>query len=416
MKIIDCIFTKGYTGFYFDDQKAFKEGNVKIDGFLYEGEPLTDSFTSLRIPGESISINLVLDNGVIVTGDAVAVQYSGAAGRDPLFLADNFIDTLENDIKPLLLNEDLNNFKDLSIKYDNLKINNKRLHTALRYGISQALLKAVAVNKKLTPAEVIIEEFETGVDVLKAVPIFTQSGDDRYINADKMIIKEVDSLPHALINNVKTKLGENGEILKDYLSWLKERILTKRVNDSYNPIIHIDVYGTVGELFKYNIEDVSNYLISLEKIVSPFKFRVESPIDLPSKDETVKALKELRISLEEKGSKTEIVADEWCNTLDDIKDFAKNKAGHILQIKTPDLGALHNAIMAVLHCKENNIGAYIGGSCNETNISAEISANIAVSTNADLILAKPGMDVDGGFMIIKNEMERIIGLNKRKRV
>lgn len=415
MKIIDCVFTKGYTGFYFDDQKAFKHGLIKTDGFIYEGIPLTDSFTSLRIPGESISISLVLDSGVIVTGDCVAVQYSGAAGRDPLFLADSYLPLLEKEIKPLLLNEDLSEFKKLSEKYDNLIINNKRLHTAIRYGISQALLKAVAVNKKLTPAEVIIEEFKTNVKKLKPVPIFTQSGDDRYINADKMIIKEIDSLPHALINNIDSKLGLEGEILESYLNWLKHRIIDKRKDETYNPIIHIDVYGTVGELFNYDIDKIATYLMKLEKVASPFKFRIESPIDMSTKLETINALSQLRVKLENNGSKLEIVADEWCNTLDDIKDFAEQKAGHILQIKTPDLGAIHNAIEAVLYCKEKGIGAYIGGSCNETNISAEVTANIAVATDALLILAKPGMDVDSGFMIVKNEMERVIKLANRKK-
>ncbi|MFR0733587.1 MAG: hypothetical protein ACLSHU_04690 [Oscillospiraceae bacterium] len=33
--------------------------------------------------------------------------------------------------------------------------------------------------------------------------MFTQSGDDRYSNADKMIIKGAQVLPHGLINNVK---------------------------------------------------------------------------------------------------------------------------------------------------------------------------------------------------------------------
>ena len=38
--------------------------------------------------------------------------------------------------------------------------------------------------------------------------------------------------------------------------------------------------------------------MKLEKVVSPFKFRVESPIDAPSKEETIKALSDLRIELE----------------------------------------------------------------------------------------------------------------------
>lgn len=414
MKIIDCVFTKGFTGFYFDDQKAIKSGNVKNDGLFYEGTPLTEHFNSVRVPGESISVNLVLDNGIIVTGDCAAVQYSGAGGRDPLFLAEEFLGLLENDIKPLLLNEELTSFKALAEKYDTLKVNGKKLHTAIRYGLTQALLKAVSVSKKLTPAEVIVEEYNPSLKELKRIPIFTQSGDDRYLNADKMIIKSVDSLPHALINNLE-KLGPNGKVLQDYLAWLKQRIIAKRVSDGYNPIIHVDVYGTIGELFNANIDKISDYLITLEETINPLLLRIEGPLDLGSKQLTMQALADLRVSLEEKGSKVEIVADEWCNTLEDIKDFALNKAGHLLQIKTPDLGGINNSIEAVLFCKEQGIGAYVGGTCNETNISAEMTVNVAVATGADVVLAKPGMDVDSGFMIVNNEMERIVNLSNRKK-
>ena len=37
--------------------------------------------------------------------------------------------------------------------------------------------------------------------------MFVQSGDDRYTNVDKMVLKEADVLPHGLINEVETKLG-----------------------------------------------------------------------------------------------------------------------------------------------------------------------------------------------------------------
>ena len=36
MKIKDVLFTKSYTGFYFDDQKAIKKG-ATLDCFNYEG-------------------------------------------------------------------------------------------------------------------------------------------------------------------------------------------------------------------------------------------------------------------------------------------------------------------------------------------------------------------------------------------
>lgn len=44
-------------------------------------------FTSVRQAGESISVLFILEDGQIAHGDCAAVQYSGAGGRDPLFLA-----------------------------------------------------------------------------------------------------------------------------------------------------------------------------------------------------------------------------------------------------------------------------------------------------------------------------------------
>ncbi len=414
MKITDVILTKSYTGFYFDDQKAIKRG-ADHDGFLYVGDPMTPGFKDIRVPGEAISIQLVLENGDIGIGDCAAVQYSGAGGRDPLFLADDYIPFIEKNLKPLLIGEDVSVFKPLSEKYDRLKIDGKKMHTAIRYGLSQALLSASAISTKRTLAEVIRDEYNPDFKVLENVPIFAQTGDDRYNNVDKMILKQVDSLPHALINNVKEKLGYHGELLLDYIKWLKERILKYRQRESYLPILHVDVYGTIGIAFENNIDRIVKYIKALEKVAHPFKLRLEGPIDAGDREGTMIALRDIRAQLDEQGINVEIVADEWCNTFEDIKYFADNKAGHILQIKTPDLGGLNNIAEAILYCKTNGIGAYCGGTCNETNISAIATTNVAIACQADICLAKPGMDVDGGFMIVKNEMERVIARSRNRK-
>ncbi len=414
MKITDVLLTKSYTGFYFDDQKAIKRG-ADHDGFLYVGEPLTSGFKDIRVPGEAISIQLVLENGDIGIGDCAAVQYSGAGGRDPLFLANDYIPFLDKYVKPLLIGEDVSTFKNLSEKYDHLFVNNQRMHTAIRYGISQALLSATAISTKRTLAEVIRDEYNPEHLILESVPIFAQTGDDRYTNVDKMILKQVDSLPHALINNVKEKLGYHGELLLDYVKWLKERILKYRQSENYLPILHVDVYGTVGIAFDNDIDKIVNYIKSLEQVAHPFKIRLEGPIDSGDREGTMIALRDIRKQLDDQKINVEIVADEWCNTFDDIKYFADNKAGHILQIKTPDLGGLNNIAEAILYCKNHQIGAYCGGTCNETNISAIATTNVAIACQADLCLAKPGMDVDGGFMIVKNEMERVIARSRARK-
>lgn len=415
MKIIDVVASRGLTGFYFDDQRAIK-ANAGHDGFTYVGQPVTPGFTAIRQAGESVSVMLVLEDGQVAYGDCAAVQYSGAGGRDPVFLADDFIPVVENLIKPQLVNRELNSFKTLAEEVDNLVDpgTGKQIHTALRYGVTQAILDAVAKAKKQLMCEVIADEYNTVVSD-REIPVFAQSGDDRYLNPDKMIIKKAQVLPHALINNVKEKLGEKGELLLEYVEWLRNRILAIRSSEEYQPTLHIDVYGTFGLAFNNEIEPMIAYFRELEKAAAPLKLRIEGPVDVEDRDKQIEVLKEITARLHQENINVEIVADEWCNTLADIKLFADERAGDMLQIKTPDLGGINNIIEAVLYCKEKGIGAYQGGTCNETDRSAQVCVHIAMATQPVQMLAKPGMGVDEGLMIVYNEMSRILSLRKARR-
>jgi len=414
MKIIDLVCSAGRTGFYFDDQRAIKQG-AGHDGVFYVGTPVTEGFRSVRQAGESISVMLILEDGQIAYGDCAAVQYSGAGGRDPLFLAEDFIPVIENYIKPRLVGKEADDFRGLCAMMEAIQVEGKRLHTAIRYGLSQAILDAVAKATGRMMCEVVADEYGCTVSE-EPIAIFTQSGDDRYDNADKMIIKGAAVLPHALINNVETKLGPKGEILEKYVAWLRDRILANRADESYNPVMHIDVYGTIGAAFgNNNYKAMADYIENLGKIAAPFHLRIEGPMDCDCDRETqLEALAGLTAELDARGCDVELVADEWCNTLEDIKLFADHKAGHMVQIKTPDLGGINNTIEAVLYCKEKGIGAYQGGTCNETDRSAQVCVHCAMATKPVQILAKPGMGVDEGFMIVYNEMNRILAVRKAK--
>ena len=413
MRIVDVVCSAGKTGFYFDDQRAIKKG-AGHDGFAYVGEPVTEGFTSIRQAGEEISVQLILEDGQVAFGDCAAVQYSGAGGRDPLFLAKDFIPVIEKEIAPKLIGKELDNFKSLAEEFDGMLLDGKRLHTAIRYGITQALLDAVAKARKVTMAEVIQKDYNTGLEISKR-PIFTQSGDNRYENADKMIIKSADVLPHALINHVETKLGKNGELLLEYVGWLRDRIIHLRDSEDYTPILHIDVYGTIGAAFDGDTTKMADYLQTLVDAAKPFKLRIEGPMDVEDRDKQIEALAALTAEVDRRNMGIELVADEWCNTYEDIAAFADAKAGHVVQIKTPDLGGVNNIADAILYCNKVGIGSYCGGTCNETNRSAEVTTNIAMACGALQVLAKPGMGVDEGYMIVFNEMSRVEALvNRRK--
>jgi methylaspartate ammonia-lyase len=277
MKILSVICVPGLTGFYVDDQAAILAG-AKHDGFNYVGDPLTPGFTSIRESGQSLSVMLILDSGEVAIGDCAVVQYSGVGGRDSLFNSAEAKQVIDSFITPLLIGRTIPDFRSIAEEMDNLYIDGRRISAGIRYGLTQALLDAVAKSQSITMAEVIQNEYKTGIKIA-IVPMHTQSGDDRYSNVDKMIMKAAGVLPHGLINNLETKLGIDGVIFKEYVTWVRDRTLEMRTDNNYNPVLQFDVYGTIGQAFNSNVEKCADYLVAVGEIAAPFQLRIEHAID-----------------------------------------------------------------------------------------------------------------------------------------
>ncbi len=413
MKIVQAHFVPGYSSFYFDDQQAIKKGAGQ-DGFVYVGQAVTAGFRDIRQAGECVSVLLVLENGAVAVGDCAAVQYSGAGGRDPLFLGANFAPVLDRHLRPLLEGREVDAFLANARYFDTLEIEGRRLHTAIRYGLTQALLDAAALARNVTKAEVILDEYGLPL-VAEPVPLFGQSGDDRYAAVDKMLLKGVDALPHGLINNVPDKLGHKGEKLEEYIRWLVARVEKLRTRPDYKPSLHIDVYGTIGLIFDQDAARVADYVAGLERAAGPLDLYIEGPVDAGGKEAQIEELDKITRRLAQLGSPVKLVADEWCNTYEDIVDFTDARCCHMVQIKTPDLGGIHNVVESVLYCNLQGMEAYQGGTCNETDVSARACVHLALAARPMRMLVKPGMGFDEGMNIVYNEMHRTLALLKARR-
>jgi methylaspartate ammonia-lyase len=369
-------------GFFHDDQAALRVGSRV---------PLTPGYDAVRVPARGLGIGLVLDGGTVVWGDAVSVQYAGAGGRDPILGPDE------------LRGWDVRGLDVTSWVEATDAATAGVSHAGLRYGISQALLAAAAHERGVTMAEVVADELGIAL-VAEPVPLFAQSGELRREAVERMVAKRVDALPHGLFSTPEAFAG-----MVDFARWARDRVASA---PEYRPTLHFDLYGQAGLAYE-GVEAVADFLLEVERACAPYPVRVESPVDFGSRAAQISGGAELRAAVRERGGRVQIVADEWCNTLADVIDFAAAGACDMAQIKTPDVGSLVDSARAVLACREHGIGAYLGGSCSETEISARACVHVAVATQPDVQLAKPGMGVDEGIMLAANEQRRLIAQLRR---
>jgi len=448
-RIVQLLAVPAVGGYYYEDLAALQSCPIPLPE-RYTADPVTPSFRRVREVAEAVSVGLVLDSGSVAWGDCVAVAYSGKAGRDPVFRVEDGLSTIQQAVTPVLLGREIMTFRESVEEVDGLlesaevikplpeptgmtrrdlltaparlwraaqgegeknapteRITVERpLHTAVRYGVSQALLRAVALTRGVTMAEVVAEEW--GLPRPDApVPIHAQSGGERIHNADKMIARRVASLPHALVDDIPEQLGEDGAKLTRYVRWLKGRIQQLGGAD-YRPTIHLDVHGALGRIFENNLGRVLGQLYALEIAAQPYPLRVECPVMLESREAQIDAMRTLREYVRFRKMNVRLVVDEWANTLDDIRAFVEAQAADLIQIKMPDLGSVHNSVEAVLTCKAGGVGAFLGGSCAETDLSAKVAVHIALATRPEMVMAKPGMGVDEGVMMVQNEMARTL--------
>ncbi len=407
MLVDKVLFTDGVSCFVHQDREAIRRG-ARPNGYLYEGEPVIPGFETITQPAGTVSVILVLDDGSVAFGDCADVILAGYAGRDRPFIPAEHRHVLETVVRPFLEGAELVGFREMDRRFGALAHEGAPLHTAIRYGVSQAILHAHAVAARRSMAEIVAQEYGTTV-ARRRLPILSSCMRDNHLLHDRMILKRADLLPHASFGDIDLHIGRDGGLFLDYVGRFARRVGEIGAPD-YRPVLHFDVYGSIGSLFDDDPVRVASYLGRVAEAVAPYPLMIESPFVMASLEEQIEVFARLRAQIRQQGVACTVIADEWCNTLEDIRSWGAAEAVDMVQIKTPDLGSIANSIEAVLYCRSVGMGCYLGGTANETQQAAIVTCHAGLATGPDFLLSKPGMGGDESFSLQVNEMLRTIAL------
>ncbi len=354
MRVRSVICSVGRSGYMHRDLMAMK-GGAKQDGFIFHGKPLSPGFKKIVEPGTIVSVMLELEDGQIAFGDCADVILAGVAGRDPAFNGEEHIDYLRSEIAPLLKGRDVAKFRANAGEFDQHRRGGKPMHTAVRYGLTQALLHATALSHKKTMAEVIAREYGSTISKTP-IPILASGHKDDPLQLDRTILKRAELLPHASFTMVKDHVGLEGEKLLAFAANVVEAHQgdRRRRLQAAHP----------SRRLRHARRAVRHEAGAARGLPGPpgaggAALRPAGRIADHRQDpgRADRRLQEAaRASCVDKGIAVGLIADEWCNTLEDIKLFADVSASDYVQIKTPDLGGINNTIEAVLYCRSKKHG------------------------------------------------------------
>jgi methylaspartate ammonia-lyase len=407
MRIAQLIATDGIGGYYWRDQEAIAQGAVR-DGFLYEGTPLTEGFESIIQVSSTVLLTGIASDGREIHGDCATVNHAFRSGRQQAPKAPTLISQAEGALSDWISRCDLSSFRQAAKEVDAMEIDGARLHMALRYGMSQLLLQAVAAKRGVTMAEVLADEYGLTL-ATEPCDLLGSCGGSWYENIDKAILRQLPFFPQTAM----VRLDQLDE-LPVYAAWISQRIRKMGKKDFF-PTLHYDLHGLLSLRVGNDLDAAVAYLKQVEEASAPYPVLFEDPLDAGEPAAQLELMGRLREALQKSGSKIKLIADEWCNTKEDVRKFVASGCCDLIQIKMPDLGGVDNTVEACMTCNEGNVGVYLGGSCNETDISARVAAHVALAVRPVEFLGKPGLGVDEGIMIVTNEMRRAIRSYQQRR-
>lgn len=405
MQIVDVVATQGVASAFVTDQRAMRHA-TKHDGLFFDGDPVLPGFKSTREVPEVICIQLVLDDGSVAHGDGSSTVFPGRAGVDPPARAEILIPILLNTLAPMIEGRELTDFRSIANEIDAVQVDGQRLHSALRWSISSALLDAVALSRRVTKAEVLADEWGMS-PATEIPPLMAQSSNDWEYSLDKVIMRRIKAF-HRSTRNQKV-WEEHPEKLK----WLRDRVV--KYAPDFQLDVQLDLNGFPGRLFDFDTDRIVASMVEMEAITHPLDIIFASPVEMPDRESQAAKMAEIRQAMKAAGVRGGLIADYFCASVDDHKYFADMGAGDYQMVHAPTIGSVQGCMDVFEYIRKKGVKTYTAGTATGTDRMAQTVAHMALAASVDFMLLTPGGGVDTPHEIAHNEMLRALAMIQSRR-
>ncbi len=393
-------------------------------------------------PAESVSVGLLFEGGTlpVAWGDCVAAP-------GPAFDAAAGLATIERFVAPALQGRAFGRFRDAAAWMETLaetveeerlvpvadpsrralfasplralrggqdaqgpteRVSVERpLHPAVRFGVSQALLQAVAWQRGLTMAEALASEWDLAPPQLP-VPLLADLGPDFETGAARAIARRLPYFSLDLPGGTRgaAPSARIASQLAQLLRWLGDNV-RELGDDEYRPTLHLDLNGALGLLCEHEPGKILGHLYGWEAVARPCRLQIQDPVVLDGCDEQIQAMRTLQDYMRARKMSAQLVAGECAVTLDDIRAFVEAGAAGMVRIDLRALGGLHNTVDAVQACKAGGAGTLLDAGYVDSCIATRAAVHVALASGADVLVLRQGMNGDAASLA-QAEMARAL--------
>jgi len=271
------------------------------------------------------------------------------------------------------------------------------IHPAIRQGLSQALLAAIALERR-EPLTAWLARAYGYPDPSAAVPLQMPILRGTMFQLAEAVVALRYTVSGA---NFERELGSQVERLQRFVRQLSQGI-TGATSKTLRPILHLDMHGGLQALFNDNLGLMLGVIYGLEEAAHPCLLRVQDPILSADIQHTARLTRNLKDLLDKRGISVQLVAGAGLHSPADVAIYADSKAVDAVSLHASRLGSFAALAETIAICRQAELAVYLDGS------PAAAIAQLALAFQVDEVIASAQPPVQASVAALQNEMSRTL--------